>query len=108
MAAREQARQLEDWLEQQRPSQVNRSQGVGWMAVKLKDKGRKVVEAKVAWEELQEKRSMREVNLSHKHPLFPEKIDSSSPAWTRGQPAGGTVWSTGRQVDVSPAQGWDR
>ena len=62
VAAREQSHQLEKWLEQHRPSLVTRSQGVGWIAVKLRDKGRKVVEAKVAWEEWKGERSMQVVN----------------------------------------------
>ena len=49
--ARSQLVSLQQWLGRHPPSRVARSQGVGWIAVKLRDKGRKVVEAKVAWEE---------------------------------------------------------
>ena len=51
MPARSQLLSLQQWLGRHPPSRVARSQGVGWIAVKLRDKGRKVVEAKVAWEE---------------------------------------------------------
>ena len=60
--AKEQAKQLEVWLAKNLPSKVARSQGIGWIAVKLKDKGKKVAEAKVAWEALTGQRDMRTVN----------------------------------------------
>ena len=60
--AKEQAKQLEAWLAKNLPSKVARSQGIGWIAVKLKDKGKKVAEAKVAWEALTGPRNMKEVN----------------------------------------------
>ena len=41
---------------------MTRSQGVGWIAVKVRDRGRKVVEAKAAWEEWKGERSMEVVN----------------------------------------------
>ena len=39
--AKEQAKQLEAWLAKNLPSKVARSQGIGWIAVKLKDRGRR-------------------------------------------------------------------
>ena len=60
--AKEQAKQLEAWLAKNLPSKVARSQGIGWIAVKLKDKGKKVAEAKVAWEALTGSRNMKVVN----------------------------------------------
>ena len=60
--AKEQAKQLEAWLAKNLPSKVARSQGIGWIAVKLKDKGKKVAEAKVAWEALTGPRNMKVVN----------------------------------------------
>ena len=60
--AKEQAKQLEAWLAKNLPSKVARSQGIGWIAVKLKDKGKKVAEAKVAWEALKGPRNMKVVN----------------------------------------------
>ena len=50
--AKTQLVQLEEWLRKHPPSKIVRSSGVGWIAVKLRDKGRKKVEAKVACEEL--------------------------------------------------------
>ena len=60
--AKEQAKQLEAWLAKNLPSKVARSQGIGWIAVKLKDKGKKVAEAKVAWEAWTGPRNMKVVN----------------------------------------------
>ena len=60
--AKTQLVQLEDWLRKHPPSKIVRSSGVGWIAVKLRDKGRKMVEAKVAWEELEGERNMEAVN----------------------------------------------
>ena len=60
--AKTQLLQLEDWLRKHPPSKIVRSSGVGWIAVKLRDKGRKMVEAKVAWEELEGERNMEAVN----------------------------------------------
>ena len=62
VAARAQAAQLEQWLAANQPSKVARSAGIGWIAVKFRDKGRKVVEAKAAWEEWTGERNMRAVN----------------------------------------------
>ena len=60
--AKTQLVQLEEWLRKHPPSKIVRSSGVGWIAVKLRDKGRKMVEAKVAWEELEGERNMEAVN----------------------------------------------
>ena len=71
-----QLEQLELWLGQHAPSRsgscpghakgvllrVTRSQGVGWIAVKVRDRGSKVVEAKAAWEEWKGERSVEVVN----------------------------------------------
>jgi hypothetical protein len=38
------------WLMTNSPSIITRSSGVEWIAVKFKDKGKQVLEAKAAWD----------------------------------------------------------
>ena len=69
--AKEQSKQLDAWLAKNLPSKVARSQGIGWIAVKLQDKGKKVAEAKVAWEALKGPRNMKAVNkLAEEHSVL--------------------------------------
>jgi len=39
------------WLDQNKPSVVTRSSGVGWIAVKFKSRPKKKLDAKIAWDE---------------------------------------------------------
>ena len=60
--AKQQLDQLKMWLVANRPSTVTRSSGVGWIAVKFKDKGKKVLEAKAAWDNTEGEKGMELVN----------------------------------------------
>jgi len=60
--AREQMDGLKVWLVANRPSTIARSTGVGWIAVKFKDKGKKVLEAKAAWDVFEGEKTMEVVN----------------------------------------------
>ena len=60
--AREQMDGLKVWLVANRPSTIARSTGVGWIAVKFKDKGIKVLEAKAAWDVFEGEKTMEVVN----------------------------------------------
>jgi len=60
--ARDQLDQLNMWLVSNRPSTIARSSGVGWIAVKFKDKGKKVLEAKAAWDSHEGEKTMEVVN----------------------------------------------
>jgi len=60
--ARQQLDQLKLWLVANRPSTIARSSGVGWIAVKFKDKGKKVLEAKAAWDSHEGEKTMEVVN----------------------------------------------
>ena len=59
---RHQLGKLKTWLNENRPSTIMRSSGVGWIAVKFRDRGRKVLEAKIAWDSFQGKKNMEVVN----------------------------------------------
>ena len=50
------------WLVANRPSTIARSAGVGWIAVKFKDKGKKVLEAKAAWDRYEGGKTVEVVN----------------------------------------------
>ena len=50
------------WLMANSPSTITRSSSVGWIAVKLKDKGKKVLEAKAAWDSYEREKTMDVVN----------------------------------------------
>ena len=60
--AREQMDSLKLWLVANRPSTIARSAGVGWIAVKFKDKGKKVMEAKATWDMYEGEKTMEVVN----------------------------------------------
>ena len=65
LPARQQLRLLQVWLGNNKPSMVQRSSGVGWIAVKRGDRQRRVksVQAKAEWEGLKgEERTMETVN----------------------------------------------
>ena len=64
MSARQQLEQLQVWLASNKPSLVQRSSGVGWIAVKLGDKDRRVksAQAKAEWDGLKGERTMESVN----------------------------------------------
>ena len=64
LSARQQLEQLQVWLGTNKPSLVERSSGVGWIAVKLGDKDRRVksVQAKAEWDGLRGERTMETVN----------------------------------------------
>ena len=65
LPARQQLRLLQVWLGNNKPSMVQRSSGVGWIAVKRGDRQRRVksVQAKAEWEGLEgEERTMETVN----------------------------------------------
>ena len=47
--AREQLQQLKTWLMTNKPSAITRSSGIGWIAVKFKDRKKKALEAKYEW-----------------------------------------------------------
>ena len=50
------------WLMANSPSTITRSSSVGWIAVKLEDKGKKVLEAKAAWDSYEREKTMDVVN----------------------------------------------
>jgi len=60
--AKQQLDQLKMWLMSNSPSTVTRSSGIGWIAVKFRDKGKKVLEAKAAWDAMEEEKTMEIVN----------------------------------------------
>jgi len=60
--ASDQMDSLKLWLVSNKPSTIARSTGVGWIAVKFKDKGKKVLEAKAAWDSLKGEKTMEVVN----------------------------------------------
>ena len=65
LSARQQLEQLQVWLGTNKPSLVQRSSGVGWIAVKRGDRERRVksVQAKAEWDGLEgEERTMETVN----------------------------------------------
>jgi len=53
---------LKKWLGENTPSTITRSSGVGWIAVKFRDKGKKVLEAKAAWDAFEGEKNMEVVN----------------------------------------------
>jgi len=60
--ASDQLDSLKLWLVSNKPSTIARSTGVGWIAVKFKDKGKKVLEAKAAWDSFEGEKTMEVVN----------------------------------------------
>jgi len=60
--AKEQLDQLKLWLVTNSPSLISRSTGIGWIAVKFKDKKKKVLEAKTAWDNHEGERNMDVIN----------------------------------------------
>ena len=64
VAARQQLGQLQAWLGSNKPSLVQRSSGVGWIAVRRGDRDRRVksVQAKAEWDGLRGERTMETVN----------------------------------------------
>ena len=64
LSARQQLEQLKVWLGSNKPSLVERSSGVGWIAVKLGDNDRRVksAQAKKEWDGLRGERTMETVN----------------------------------------------
>ena len=66
--ASQQIEQLKMWLVTNRPSQVMRSSGVGWIAVKMTGRSGKNQEAKEEWDTWTGARSMETVNMiARKH-----------------------------------------
>ena len=66
--ASQQIEQLKMWLVTNRPSQVMRSSGVGWIAVKMTGRSGKNLEAKEEWDTWTGARSMETVNMiARKH-----------------------------------------
>ena len=64
LPARQQLRLLQVWLGNNKPSMVQRSSGVGWIAVKRGDRQRRVksAQAKAEWDGLEGERTMETVN----------------------------------------------
>ena len=64
LSARQQLRELQDWLRSNKPSLVKRSSGVGWIAVRLGNQDRRVksAQAKAEWDGLRGERNMESVN----------------------------------------------
>ena len=56
--AKQQLDQLKMWLMANSPSIITRSSGVEWIAVKFKDKGKQVLEAKAAWDSYEGEKTM--------------------------------------------------
>jgi len=73
--AKEQLDQLKLWLVTNSPSTILRSTGIGWIAVKFKDKKKKVLEAKTAWDNYEGERNMDLINELAK------KYDVSGGKW---------------------------
>ena len=66
--ANKQMLQLKMWLASNQPSKIMRSSGVGWIAVKFREKAKKVLEAKADWDEYEGEKNMKYVNeLSDKY-----------------------------------------
>ena len=66
--ASQQIEQLKMWLVTNRPSQVMRSSGVGWIAVKMTGRSGKNLEAKEEWDTWTGARNMETVNMiARKH-----------------------------------------
>ena len=62
ITAKQQLDQLKMWMMANSPSTITRSSGVGWIAVKFKDKRKKVLEAKAAWVSYEREKTMDVVN----------------------------------------------
>ena len=73
--AKEQLDQLKLWLVTNSPSAILKSSGIGWIAVKFKDKKKKVLEAKTAWDNHEGERNMDVINALAK------KYDVSGGKW---------------------------
>ena len=66
--ANKQIEQLKMWLATNRPSQIQRSSGVGWIAIKMKDRPSKNIEAKVEWDAIEGDKNMDTINdIATKH-----------------------------------------
>ena len=66
--ANKQMLQLKMWQASNQPSKIMRSSGVGWIAVKFREKAKKVLEAKADWDEYEGEKNMKYVNgLSDKY-----------------------------------------
>ena len=116
LSARQQLEQLQVWLGSNKPSLVQRSSGVGWIAVKLGDLDRRVksAQAKAEWDGLKGERSMETVNrLANKYGdtggkwLFhvsPQHVDRSWEKIALAMLSGGLGPSVS-MVKVSPRAG---
>ena len=116
LSARQQLEQLQVWLGTNKPSLVERSSGVGWIAVKLGDNDRRVksAQAKAEWDGLEGERSMETVNrLANKYGdtggkwLFhvsPQHVDRSWEKIALAMLSGGLGPSVS-MVKVSPRAG---
>ena len=62
MPAKHQLDQRNMWLMANSPSNMTRSSCVGWIAVKFKDKGKKVLGAKAAWDSYEREKTKEVVN----------------------------------------------
>ena len=66
--ATKQIEQLKMWLATNKPSQIPRSSGVGWIAIKMKDRPSKNLEAKQDWDSEQGEKTMDMINtIAAKH-----------------------------------------
>jgi len=62
ISEKDQLKYLEKWLDDYSPSSISRSSGIGWIAVKFKDKGKKVIKAKEAWDRYRGEKNMDVIN----------------------------------------------
>lgn len=66
--ASQQIEELKMWLATNKPSQINRDSGIGWIAIKMTERPSKNLAAKQDWDNLEEEPSMETVNkIAAKH-----------------------------------------
>jgi len=110
--ASQQMEQLKMWLATNKPSQIHRDSGIGWIAIKMTDRSSKNLAAKEEWDKLEEEPTMETVNqIAAKHKVTGGKWlchvtrDSIDRVWQKLAIAmfSGGLGPTVYMVKVSPA-----
>jgi len=110
--ASQQMEQLKMWLATNKPSQINRDSGIGWIAIKMTERSSKNLAAKEEWDKLEEEPTMETVNqIAAKHQVTGGKWlchvtrDSIDRVWQKLAIAmfSGGLGPTVYMVKVSPA-----
>jgi len=110
--ASQQMEQLKMWLATNKPSQIHRDSGIGWIAIKMTERSSKNLAAKEEWDKLEEEPTMETVNqIAAKHQVTGGKWlchvtrDSIDRVWQKLAIAmfSGGLGPTVYMVKVSPA-----